>query len=419
MNTARTVKAEEALAELVEAERCGDSEAATVLREALLRDRNDVGGHRRIAVALMHGGLTRKAIAAQVDCVNAGMRIERRLADDENLLVAMMLMLGDARSAVAFGARIVAQWPDYMPGWENYAYALTQVGDLAKAADAYRHVLEVQPDKLNAIDGLARCLAGTDHHEEAIALGRRSLEAKGKAARERPRIWTMPQTPPAFDAAKPERNVIAYSLWGANPRYLVTAERNARIARDIYPGWTCRFYHDASVPEDCLKRLRGSGAACIAMPDHVAMEGLMWRFHVAGDPGIDRFLVRDADSLLTVQERIAVDDWIASGRRFHLMRDWYSHTDLMLAGLWGGCGGILTGITGQIAAYASHSSDRIDRKLDQRFLADIVWPSIHEDCLTHDSYFGCFDARPFPPWGRLPSGHHVGQNAAVHGRGAS
>ena len=418
MSESRTVKAGEALKQLVEAERRGDADAAAVLRTALLRDRNDVGGHRRIAVALMHGGLIRKAIAAQVQCVNAGMRKERRLADDENLLVAMMLMLGDAPSAAGFAKRIVDHWPDYLPGWENYAYALTQVGDIARAADAYRRVLQAQPDKLNAMDGLARCLAGADHHQEAVALGRRSLEIKAAAAEARPRFWTMPDTPHVFDSARSERNVIAYSLWGSNPRYLVTAERNARIARDIYPGWTCRFYHDDTVPPDCLARLAGSGAECAAIPRHVAMEGLMWRFQVAGDPAIDRFLVRDADSLLTVQERVAVDDWLDSGKRFHLMRDWYSHTDLILAGLWGGTGGILTGIDERIADYTGEN-DRIDRKLDQRFLADVVWPSIHTDCLTHDTYFGCFDARPFPVWGRLPPGHHVGQNAAVHGRSGS
>ena len=419
MTASRTVKAEEALEELVEAERRGDAAKAAVLRRALLRDEDDIGGHRRIAVALMHGGLIRKAIAAQVACVNAGTRRERRLADDENLLVAMMLMLGDARSAASLSRRIVEHWPDYMPGWENHAFALTQVGDVAGAALAYRRVLEAQPGKLNAMDGLARCLAGVEQHDEAVALGQRSLEAKAAAARALPRLWTMPAAPPPpFDASRPERNVIAYSLWGANPRYLVTAERNARIARDLYPGWTCRFYQDDTVPQASLAALCAAGAECVAMPRHLAMEGLMWRFLVAGDAGVDRFLVRDADSLLTVQERVAVDDWLASGKRFHLMRDWYSHTDLILAGLWDGTGGILTGIAARIAAYVG-VNDRIDRKLDQRFLADIVWPSIHGDCLSHDSYFGCFDARPFPPWGRLPPGHHVGQNASVHGRKAT
>ena len=419
MTAQRTVSTPAALQELVEAERRGDAPAAANLRKALLRDDNDVGGHRRIAVALMHGGLIRPAITAQVACVNAGMRQERRLADDENLLVAMMLMLGDSRSATAFGKRITDAWPDYIPGWENYAFALTQIGDVKSAADAYRRVLAAQPDKLNAIDGLARCLAGAEQHEEAVALGRRSLEAKALAARALPRVWTMPDSPPPpLDTTRPARNVIAYSLWGANPRYLITAERNARIARDIYPGWSCRFYHDDTVPEASLALLREAGAALVAMPRHISMEGLMWRFLVAGDPDVDRFLVRDADSLLTVQERVAVDDWLPSGKRFHLMRDWYSHTDLILAGLWGGTGGILSDIEARIDGYVG-ANDKIDRKLDQRFLADIVWPSIHQDCLSHDTYFGCFDARPFPLWGRLPPGHHVGQNASVHGRSGS
>jgi len=192
----RTVSTPAALQELVEAERRGDAPAAANLRKALLRDDNDVGGHRRIAVALMHGGLIRPAITAQVACVNAGMRQEWRLADDENLLVAMMLMLGDSRSATAFGKRITDAWPDYIPGWENYAFALTQIGDVKSAADAYRRVLAAQPDKLNAIDGLARCLTSTQQHEEAVALGRRSLEAKALAARALPRVWTMPDSPP-------------------------------------------------------------------------------------------------------------------------------------------------------------------------------------------------------------------------------
>ena len=365
----------------------------------------------------MRGGLIRHAVQEQLHCVNTGTRLGKRLADDENLLVAMILMLGDARGAATIARRVVATWPDYMAGWENLAFALTHTGETAEAAEAYRKVLERSPDHLNAIDGLARCLGGLGRHDEAIVLGRRSLEAKAASARARPRRWTMPPGPPRpIDPTRPERNVIAYSLWGANERYLVTAERNARIAPDVYPGWTCRFYHDDTVPRTALDALGAAGAQLIAMPKrHVAMEGLMWRFLVADDTGVDRFLVRDADSLLTVQERVAVDDWLASGRRFHVMRDWYSHTDLILAGLWDGTGGVLTGIGGEIERFLA-GLDLVDRKMDQRFLADIVWPSVEGDSLTHDDYFGCFDARPFPPWGRLPPGHHVGQNASVHRR---
>jgi len=413
--TTRAVPVEEALRELVEAVRQDDGARIAALKNALLHDDDDISGHRRIAVALMRGGLIRQAIESQVACVNAGRRLKRRLADDENLLVAMMLMLGDAASAARFGRALVDRWPDYTPGWENYAFAVTQTGNLEAGVEAYGRVLEQAPDRINAVDGLARCLGGLGRHDEAVAHGRRSLEAKATAALALPRLWSIPQgAPQPFDPLRPERNVISYSLWGDHPRYLATALRNARIARDVYPGWTCRFHHDDTVPRETLEGLAGVGAELRPMPRHVAMEGLMWRFLVAGDPEVDRFLVRDADSLLTVRERIAVDDWLASGRRFHLMRDWYSHTDLVLAGLWDGCGGVLSGIAQEIDRFVG-PNDLVDRKLDQRFLADVVWPSIRDDVLTHDDYFGCFGAVPFPPWGRLPPGHHVGQNAAVHG----
>jgi len=189
--TTRVVAAEEALKELVAATRCGDKTAAEALRQALVRDDEDVAGHRRVAVAYMHAGLHRNAVAKQVACINAERRADRRLADDENLLVAMLLMLGDARSAATIGRGIVDIWPDYLAGWENLAFALTQIGEQAAAADAYRSVLDRVPGKLNAMDDLARCLGGLGRYDEAIAFGRRSLVAKAEAASALPRRWSM------------------------------------------------------------------------------------------------------------------------------------------------------------------------------------------------------------------------------------
>lgn len=58
------------------------------------------------------------------------------------------------------------------------------------------------------------------------------------------------------------------------------------------------------------------------------------------DPTIKRFLIRDADSIVSHREKAAVDAWLKSDKWFHLMRDNYSHTELILAGMWGGCTGI-------------------------------------------------------------------------------
>ena len=70
--------------------------------------------------------------------------------------------------------------------------------------------------------------------------------------------------------------------------------------------------------------------------DQHALSGLMWRFLVLDDHEVDRFLIRDADSLISKREVAAIEAWQQSDKRFHLMRDYFSHTELLLAGMWGG-----------------------------------------------------------------------------------
>ena len=155
--------------------------------------------------------------------------------------------------------------------------------------------------------------------------GRRSLELKDAAAAGSKTIWPIPNdkpSPPPFSYQSRNRNVISFSLWGDNPRYLRGALRNVIIAGDIYPGWTCRFYCDDSVPPEFRGELSSYGATVVMKPRPANFyEGLMWRFEVIGDPGVERFLVRDADSVVNVKERVAVDEWIQSGKWFHVMRD--------------------------------------------------------------------------------------------------
>lgn len=61
----------------------------------------------------------------------------------------------------------------------------------------------------------------------------------------------------------PQENIIAFSLFGANPRYCETSILNTKLAQEIYPEWTCRFYVDESVPELVQQRLQANGAQVV------------------------------------------------------------------------------------------------------------------------------------------------------------
>ncbi|MFM9105796.1 MAG: FkbM family methyltransferase [Chloroflexota bacterium] len=196
-------------------------------------------------------------------------------------------------------------------------------------------------------------------------------------------------------------NVIAYSLYGDTVLYSAGAIRNAQLAREFYPGFTCRFYHGATVPGWALDVLRGfEHVELVDMSgepeNHLAT---MWRFLAAADPEVDVLLLRDTDSRPGARERAAVEEWLASGQRFHIMRDNpHGHWFPILSGMWGCRGGALRDIARLIREHGPHEDDY---GTDQRFLTRAVYPRARESLMVHDEYYD-FEPEDFPFKRRFP-----------------
>jgi len=299
---------------------------------------------------------------------------------------------------------------------ENLGVLLIAVKDYPGAVAALERALELGSQSLNVHDSLCNALARVGREAQALAHGRKSLEQKNLRFGAGPVLATISQPPPPFDPTQPAQNVISYVLWGQEPRYIAPLAENVRIRNHLFPAWTIRVYVDRSVPESVRQALQQAGAHVIVKEQPAGeppARKLVWRYEVLADPGVKRFLVRDADSLLTIKERVAVDDWLRSGKHFHVMRDFRTHTDLVLAGLWGGVGGILPA---PARLWEHFKPWRLENDhVDQDLLTVTVWPTLKQSCLIHDSVFtGCLGSVPFPPYGELPAGHHVGQNAFIH-----
>ena len=267
---------------------------------------------------------------------------------------------------------------------------------------------DVEPESAAACDTLTTCLHELGREDEAAEAGARALVLKDRDAGEPPTGWSLPAGRPGALAAG-KRDVIAFSLWGNDARYLRGALDNALAAPAIYPGWSLRFYVDESVPAELRAALARLGAdVVLERPGQETRRKLAWRFQVANDPTVGRFLVRDADSVLSLRERVAVDAWIASDRWFHAMRDWWTHTDLVLAGMWGGVAGVLPPLMDLLDAYRPRAMETLN--IDQWFLRDSVWRYLRQSCLVHDRIFSPPGTTRFP--GTPPEGGvHVGQNA--------
>lgn len=211
--------------------------------------------------------------------------------------------------------------------------------------------------------------------------------------------------------------IISFSLFGSNPTYTVGAVENVRLAAQLYPGWTCRFYVSVSVPVLTLEVLTELGAQVVPMthrPDDLS--ALSWRFDALTDDA-DAYLFRDCDSRPDEREAAAVAEWLASGRQFHIIRDHPEHYLPMMGGLWGCTRAGAARIRNLRDAPGTRPSDW---HWDQVWLRDTVYPIARTDALVHDE-FGFFpseQARPFPlPRPQLPDGgwRFVGQGFNADG----
>jgi hypothetical protein len=212
-----------------------------------------------------------------------------------------------------------------------------------------------------------------------------------------------------FSLKNRKKRVISFSLFGENTAYWSGAIENAILINNVFNGWIGRFYCDLTIPKYVLEELLQRGAEVIIMPKHneIFNNGTIWRFHAANDVTIDYFLVRDVDARLNSQDRVAVDEWIESGKSFHIMRDHPTHAELIMGGLWGGKAGLLPHLVTIFNQF--YRGKKYGRFKDQMFLAEFVWPLIRNENLTHDEFFQFgLNSKIFSKIGRLIFPEHVG-----------
>ena len=202
-----------------------------------------------------------------------------------------------------------------------------------------------------------------------------------------------------------ERNVLSYSLYGQDPRYIDGALANSELYKDMFPGWSLRVYHDDSVPQDILEKLRKQDADLIDMSGS-DLNPMTWRFLASSDPTVARMCSRDLDSRLSFREFHAVDEWAHSTFKVHVIRDHPSHMEIrckMPGGMWCAQERVLKDMSRMIDSYSKNTG----YDMDQQFLAKIVWPKVRHVTMQHVS-FGCdehVNTRPMLPRAGL---NHIG-----------
>jgi len=177
------------------------------------------------------------------------------------------------------------------------------------------------------------------------------------------------------------KKLISISVWGDNPRYIIGANRQYELAKELYPDWKFRIYTD-----DRNKFSYLTDAEIIQVED--GSYGMYWRFDAMFEDKNNIVLVRDSDSRITPREVRAVNEWIELDKLFHTFRDHDAHFEFPIIGCAFGYKGRFNDLEHmRMLEYRSRLNYYVG---DQIYLRDAIYPLVKDSMMVHTMTEGWF-----------------------------
>jgi hypothetical protein len=133
-----------------------------------------------------------------------------------------------------------------------------------------------------------------------------------------------------------EKVVFSFSLYGSKMMYTEGMIANATLISKRFPDARIQIYITEDVPQNIVDRL--SAFPAVRMINAKRLEGsanMFDRFLALDDPDADIVFSRDADSRVHERDASCIEDFIASDKLLHIIRDHRYHGTEILGGMWG------------------------------------------------------------------------------------
>jgi hypothetical protein len=190
--------------------------------------------------------------------------------------------------------------------------------------------------------------------------------------------------------------IISFCLYGDKDLYCLGLIENINIINEKYNDWKIYVYYN-NIPNNILSILKNKENTYLFECNYngYKWEGMFWRFFPIENENIDYFLSRDTDSRISEREINLVNQWILSGKSFHIIRDNPSHKIEILGGMFGinlkkfkelSTKNNFKNINYYKEQYYNIYNKNIERQPDQIFLSKVIYPIIKNDNISHISY---------------------------------
>jgi hypothetical protein len=183
---------------------------------------------------------------------------------------------------------------------------------------------------------------------------------------------------------------VSFGLWGHNPMYDVGAIKNIELHKKYYVDWDFVIHYDNTVPVQYINQLKNMDCILINNTGSLISQ-MFWRFLSYSDYDVTIF--RDCDSRISLREELAVNEWLESGKRIHVMRDhpaqiipYPCNKPGILGGMWGIINKPDFDLIGKINDFHNGKLILNPYGQDQLFLMSEIYDVFKDECYIHDEF---------------------------------
>ena len=188
-------------------------------------------------------------------------------------------------------------------------------------------------------------------------------------------------------------NAFSFCLFGeTSVLYHHGLLENIDMIKTHYPGWVIYVYLGADTEPGYRNYLLRDPVIRVRDTGITGFKNTVHRFFAIDDPDVEVCFFRDADSRVHWRDRWAIDGFLTTQYRAHIIRDHPEHSTRIAAGMWGLRKSALEEPIRQLfdgwtpVFSGSGSPDAVEGfGIDQNFLTREIYPRIRSIALVHFS----------------------------------
>ena len=182
--------------------------------------------------------------------------------------------------------------------------------------------------------------------------------------------------------------LFSFSLYGTGRKYTEGMIRNCEIIAYRFPTARVHIYAADDVPVSVIERLSAfKNTTLIPVIKQKGILNMFDRFLAMDDKDAEYVFIRDADSRVHERDATCIEDFIASGKSLHIIRDHSHHRERIMGGMVGiQRVALKMSIQEQIGEWKTRNAGKAHYGVDQHFLAEYLYSVYRESVFVQDRF---------------------------------